>query len=154
MDTSSIMEARWTLLQVVLGPDISALLAKGSAVEAIPRLAASARQWLLTEAPRDSSDRALAEQEITDLEVLAVAIDFTRRHGRGWDALTACHELGLTLDLPTLPKLTRAQERHVHAINSKARSLASLAVAVRTGDTGRIKRAHAYVALCNSDIDA
>lgn len=153
MDTSSITEARWALLQAVLGPDISAMLVQRSAVEAIPRLAASARQWLLTEAPRDSSDRALAEQEITDLEVLAVAIDFTRRYGRGWDALAACHELGLTHDLPTLPKLTWAQEQHVSAINAKASALASLAVAVRIGDIRRIKRAHAYVAICNADID-
>lgn len=147
MDNDVSVEARWTLLHIVIGPSVAAMLSSQAAVEAIPQIAASARQWLLTVAPVGvgDSDRAIAEQETTDLEIIATAIDRSRRHSGGWDVLAVCQDLGLTPDLSPLPTLAPSQERYARAVHDVSRAYASLAVALRTGDAKQTGRARAHL---------
>lgn len=147
MDETVSIEARWTLLSIVIGPSSAAMLSKRATVEAVPQLAKSARQWLLTVAPVGVGDLdlAIAEQETTDLEIIAAAVDRVRRHGGGWDVLAVCQDLGLTSDLPPLPTLAPSQERYARAVHDVSRAYASLAVALRTGDAKQTGRARAYL---------
>lgn len=142
-----IVPLRWAALCGLLGHEIAKDLVPEAAVEAIPGLVASARNWLLTEAPISVPLRQAVEHAPADLELVAAALSVTASHGRGWDAMAACRDLGLTQGQVTQPGgLTPLQELLVESIEDHSRTLSVYAAALRSRDAQRIAAVEVRVA--------
>lgn len=142
-----VVPLRWAALCGLLGHEIAKDLVPEAAVKAIPGLVASARNWLLTEAQISAPLRQAVEHAPADLELVAAALSITVSHGRGWDAMAACRDLGITQGQAPQPGgLTPLQELLIESIEDHSRTLAVYAAALRSRDAERIAAVEVRVA--------